>query len=570
MLLHLRVKDFALIEEAEVSFDPGLNILTGETGAGKSLLVDAMSLLFGGRASVDLVRKGKVEATIEALFDIAGCLPAQEFIEATGGTPSSELLVRRIISKQGRSRVYINGQLGTVTLLNQISRLLFEISGQNEHQSLSVRQVQQRLFDSIALKPEQLQQMAAVFAELKDVAERRSKTIVDEQDRQRRIDFLRFQVTEIESAGLRVGEEDELEERRKLLQNAGDLLATATEVEEHTYSADGSLLEQLTMLRRLLDEKARFDSTLSQFSRQLEEAGIIVEDVARGLGRYAQQLETDPEQLNELDRRLAVIHQLTRKHGRSVSELLDYATDLKEELDDLEQLDQRREELDTRLTDLQKKAADQATQLSAIRRRFANRFSRDVARCLKKLGMPSAGFTVAIQDSGARREGNAALTIDGKQVGPTGWDTVEYQFSANSGEDLKPIDRVASGGELSRLMLALRQVLGRAESVPTSIYDEVDTGISGSVADVVGRLLAEVSECRQVICVTHLPQISAYAAAHFTVDKEQRADRTISTVRRLSAEDRVDEIARLLAAKEVTAQARAHAKELIGAARPSS
>jgi len=568
MLQRLHIVDLAIIEEVELAPGPGFNVLTGETGAGKSIIIGAAGVLRGGRVSSDLVRSGRREAVVEALFDLGHADELARQVEQAGlPMDGSELLVRRVISAGGRSRVYVNGALCTAGVLSRISRLLLDISGQHEHQLLSDSMTHRRLLDALGTPLELLEQMSAAHGDLRQAAEQLAHRL-DDQARSERLDFLRYQLGELEGARLREGEEAELSSEHRRLERAADLIALAAQGEQELYGAEGAVAARLARLQGRLEALGGAEARLSQWSAQLEEARVLVEDVGQSLGRYGSALELDPGRLAQVEERLDLLNRLCRKHAAAdANELRDRQAQLQQELEQVENQEQRLEQLEQELAAVRGRAERLARRLGAARRKVADRFSRDVTRELRELKMPGALLEVSLAPLPTREGDDAALRFGDRRLGKHGWDRVEFQIRTNQGEELRPLRRVASGGELSRLMLAVRKVLGAHDPVRTSIYDEVDAGIGGAVADVVGRSLADVSRHRQVLCVTHLPQVAAYADQHILVGKDVRGRRAVTTTRVLEGAERVEEVARMLGGQRVTRGARANARQLIEAAR---
>ena len=568
MLVQLHIKDLAIIDEVSICPGPGLNVLTGETGAGKSIIVGAAGLLRGGRGSAELVRAGSKEAVVEALFELQDSPQAASGLDRAGlASDDAELLVRRVVSAAGRSRVNVNGSLCTVALLRELAGQLIDIAGQHEYQLLSNRQVHRQILDAVGVKPADLQAMAAAHARLQEVAQALQQTRASEMQRTERIDFLRFQLQELEQAELSPAEDQTLDQERQRLQRASELMEAAASGEQELYSRDRSVMDRLAVIRRQLGALAPVDPRLDPLAAQLDEAGALVEDVALSLRQYRAGIDLDPARLDQVEQRLDQLHRLARKHGGSLDAALERQQQMQRELADLDSLEQRMDQLEAELGAARTEAEAVATRLSKLRGAAADRLGREVSRHLADLRMKGARLVVELAPR-PRREGDPpALSFGGRSLSPSGWDRVEFRISANPGEQARALGRVASGGELSRVMLALRRVLGKHDPVATSIYDEVDAGIGGAVAAVVGRYLAAVAQHRQVLCVTHLPQVAAYADRHFLVGKSSGDGRTSTTVHQLDHKQRVEELARMLGGEKVTPKARANAGDLLEQAR---
>jgi len=567
MLTHLHIVDLAIIEEVEFSPGPGLNVLTGETGAGKSIIVGAAGLLRGGRMSAEMVRSGCKEAVVEALFDLSDSPEVAGILEQAGlPLEGEELLVRRVLSSAGRGRVHVNGALCTLSVLGKIMSRLLDISGQHEYQLLSDRRIQQQILDAVGVPPKDLERVGQAHARLKELAGILASTQMDDQQRSERLDFLRYQLQELEQAALSPDEDLDLEKEQARLRRAADLIEVATDGEQELYNADQAVAGRTAQVQRRLESLAHVDSSLGDLAAQLEEARLLVEDVALSLRQYASGVSLDPARLHQVEERLDLIHRLKRKHGRSVAEILKRQQSMSQELEEISSAEQRLDELESQLASARKEAEEAASQLTNARRAAGVKLSRRVSRHLGGLRMKGAKLKVEVTPRQERKGDDPALCWGGRRLGPTGWDGVEFLMAANPGEQARSLARIASGGELSRVMLALRRVLGKHDPVSTSIFDEVDAGIGGAVADVVGQYLAQVASHRQVLCVTHLPQVAAHAHQHFHVGKTTGRRRTRCTLRRLPAKDRAEELARMLGGERITAQARANARQLLEAA----
>jgi DNA repair protein RecN (Recombination protein N) len=574
MLVQLRIVDLAIIDEIELVPGPGLNVLTGETGAGKSIIVGAAALLRGGRASSELIRGGCAEAVVEALFDLGAAgapgAAARERLERAGlQAHGDELSARRVIAAGGRGRAYLNGSVCTLATLSEVVGLLLEISGQHEHQLLSrERATHRRLLDAAFVPAAVREATAAGFARLRSAAAALARSRMDDRERSARLDFLRFQLEELEAARLQPGEDLALEAERQRLLRAGELRTAADEGEQTLYGGEAAVTDRLARVERQLGSLAEVDARLGAMLRQLQEARAAIEDVAHSLRGVGSSIEPDPARLEELEERLELIRRLKRKHAPSIDELLTREREMRAEHGELASLEARRDDLERDLERARSTAAAAASALSDARAEAARSLSARVTAELQALRMPGARISVELGPRPARENDDPSLCFEGRRLGEDGWDHVELMIAANPGEDPRPLSLCASGGELSRIMLALRRVLGDHDPVSTSIYDEVDAGIGGAVADAVGRALGGVSRRRQVLCVTHLPQVAAHADQHFFVGKRVVAGRTLTTLTRLEGEGRVEELARLLGGERVTEQARGNAKALLLAARP--
>ncbi|MEZ4361067.1 MAG: DNA repair protein RecN [Kofleriaceae bacterium] len=557
MLRHLRVTNFAILSDVELELGAGMNALTGETGAGKSLIVEAVNLLRGGRASADIPRAGADEAVVEAVVEVPEDLRARVAAVLDGaGLPhatddAGELFIRRVIQRGGRSRTYVNGALTTATRLAELGGLLIDLSGQHQHQGLVDAARHRGILDLFADHRDRVAAMEEAWAALAAIERAVHELLGDDAAREARAEFLRFVVSEVDAAALRDGEDGELEQTRVRLGSAVALQAGARAAEEYLYGGDGSARDRIAAAAREVERVARLDPALEGVTRSLAEVRALVDEVAAQLRHYADRQDLDPERLAEVEDRLALVKRLVRKHGGTVAEVLEKVEAMRVELGGLEHRDERLAELRAQRQRALAAAERAAAELSRRRQVAAQRLEREVGGALTELGMGAARLFVMVEP---------------RALGPSGADHVELMLASNKGEDTRPLAKIASGGELSRIMLALKLVLRRADEVATYVFDEVDSGIGGATAAVVARQIRGVAEHRQVLCVTHLPQIAAAAAHHFHVEKLEQGGRTETRVLKLSAATRKDELARMLGG-QATSRARAHAEELLEEAR---
>ncbi|MGZ4031804.1 MAG: DNA repair protein RecN [Tumebacillaceae bacterium] len=571
MLQELYVRNFALIEEVRLSLESGLNILTGETGAGKSILLDAVSLILGGRASSDFVRQGTEKATIEALFTVPSSLEFRELCEEYGiETEEENLLISRDISASGKNVCRINGRMMTVQMLKNFGQYLINMHGQHEHQSLSHTEEQLALVDSyggdklLTLRDE----VATSYEAYRAAKLRLRDAKVGEQERIQRLDILRFQLSEIQEAHLRIGEDVELDDERNRLSHAEKLFDAANTSYGLLYGGGKNGQAVLDFLNKAIHEVegvVRYDERLGGVVELLQTALYNVEEAAHTLRGYRDEIEFNPGRLSQIEERLNVLRRLRKKYGDSVEEILGLSIRLEQDLHALEHHEENLERLTRDVDRTGAVLAKHAIALSKARQVAAQKLSEAVTEELAGLMMPKTQFVISftqIQEEDGLLIGSRRL-----HVSESGIDRVEFLFSPNVGEPLRPLAKIASGGELSRTMLALKTILAEVDNVGTLIFDEVDTGISGRAAQAVAEKLSIIAKHRQVICVTHLAQVASMADTHYLIQKSLKKDRTRTDVLVLEPQERVDEVARMLSGSELTETTLRHAEEMLERAR---
>lgn len=555
MLTHIYIRDFAIIAELEVSFGSGMSVLTGETGAGKSILVDAMGLVLGDRAASGSVRNGANRAELSILMDISGLPEALQWLDENDLGTQTECLMRRVVTRDGRSRAYINGTPVTLGMAKTLGELLVDIHGQHEHQSLVRHADQRRLLDSHANNHHRLKQLSGFYRQWQATSKRLDTLQSQDQERQARTDLLRYQIRELSELGLSETEITEIENEQRRLAHCDQLLQGVRHVYTTLYEGvDTNLYTQLGGINHSLDELRRMDSTLSEYWQLLDSAQVQIQEAAYGLRRYADTLDLDPERLSWLEQRLSSIHDLARKHRLKSIQLPEHLARLEAELAAMEGPEYDLEHLQAQRIQLEEQYLTIANEVRNARITTAQRLNRAVTTAMQDLGMKGGRFEISIEP------------IDSTLPAPTGLDRVEFMVSANPGQALKPLAKVASGGELSRISLAIQVVAAQSLHIPTLVFDEVDAGIGGAIAESVGRQLRTLGSSKQVLCVTHLPQVAAQAHHHYRVKKFNRQSNTLTQITALRSAERIAEVARMLGGLEMTAQTHAHAQEMINQA----
>ncbi|MGH8504143.1 MAG: DNA repair protein RecN [Gammaproteobacteria bacterium] len=559
MLTRIHIRDFAIIDELELEFGPGMSVLTGETGAGKSILIGALGLVLGDRADAGTVRDGAARAEIALGLDIEQRASARDWLKRHDLEADGECLLRRVITRDGRSRAYINGSPAALQLLRQFGEMLVDIHGQHEHQSLLRNATQRELLDAHAGNDTRLARLTEIYHELRALREQVDGFAAQARERENRIDLLRFQLRDLTQLALGEGEFDALGEEHRRLAHAGQLrditlgaYLALYEGEDETVDARiGQMIGDLETLREL-------DGALREPLELLAAAQAELREAASLLRRYADGLEPDPQRLAWVEARISDIHDLARKHRLTPAEIPDRHAELQAQLEALEDPEYDLERLSERLRTLEDDYQAAARGLHAARVAAASNLSAGVTAAMQELGLAGGRFEIKIEFD------------DTQNISPHGLDRIEFQVSANPGQPLAPLARVASGGELSRISLAIQIKAAQDLSIPTLIFDEVDSGIGGAVAEVVGRQLRRLSERRQVLCVTHLAQVAAQTHHHYQVSKRTQGRKTRTRVAMLKDKERVDEIARMLGGVEVTDKTRAHAQEMISRAKNSN
>lgn len=551
MLTHLTIRDFAIIDEADLELSAGMTALTGETGAGKSILVDALGLVLGDRADSAAVRHGSERAEVGAVFDVATLPSFRTWLQEQGLDAGDDCILRRVITREGRSRGFINGHPVPMQTLQQAGAWLVDIHGQHEHQSLLRRDVQRELLDDIAGHAALGNEVAAAYHAWQALNDRWQALTRAAADRDARLDLLRYQVRELNELNPVADEAAALEAEHSRLHHASRLLETCQRALQALYDDEGSLTTQLSRTAQELEQMQRYDARLTAPLQLLNEAAIQLGEAVSELRHYAEAVDLDPERLAEVEGRLDALHGAARKHRVEMAALAALHSRLQDELAALENSDVQLATLQQDIQNAAKHYETLAAKLTAGRKKAAKALGTQVSHHIQALAMPGGRLAIALEP---RAHGDYS---------PQGMEQVEFQVSANPGQPLRPLAKVASGGELSRISLAIQVIAARSVRVPSLIFDEVDVGIGGGIAEMVGQQLRTLGGSHQVLCVTHLPQVAALAHHHLKVSKQTRGGQTYTVITPLSESARSEEIARMLGGLEITQQTRAHAQEMV-------
>ncbi len=555
MLVELMVENYAVVEQARIRFGGGLNVLSGETGSGKSIVVDSLGLLFGARASAEMVRSGETRARVSGIFSVAASSELSKLLCEAGIESQSdeELIVEREVASNGKSRAFVANRPVTTAFLRQLAPSLGDIHGQNEQQLLFLAQAQRSLVDDYARTKDLHAQVARLFGEWRAAGEKLAELNRTEQEKLRMLDLWSFQRKEIDTVQPRPGEDAELEADRKVLQNVTKLQESANAAFDVLYESHESATTQLRQTLKRMDELTRIDETLAETAMALRQGAVLLEDAAYALRDYLGRLEGDPARLEEVESRLAALGRLKRKYGGTIEEILAFREDVAKRVDEVENAAEHRTALEAQRDKIAMEYHENAEKLSKRRSTAATELSKAVESELKSLMMTGTQFRIQLK----RSEWTAS-----------GIDEITFMVSANRGEEPKPLDKIASGGELSRIALALKTALGEADrhdGQPTLVFDEVDAGVGGAAAAAVGKRLKTLARNNQVICVTHLAQIAGFANHHYAVSKRERKGRTTTQIEELGPEERAREVGRMLSGEQITEEALRHAEQLIQA-----
>lgn len=563
MLKQLSIKNFTIIENLHICFSDGLTILSGETGAGKSIIINAVNLLLGSRASAKLIRTGSETAELEALFKITPESRVFKILEEQGGKPSEELLIRRIISRGDRHRIYINGHFATIQMLSRLTENMTSISGQHAHQGLLKEDFQLMVIDQFGSLISVRSKNSRLFHEIIPLIQKLRK-LNNIRDRQaEHINLLEFQKKEIIDASIKPGEDASLEQERIRLKNGEELYKAVYSSIEELYSANGAIVERLVEVKKNLERASEIDPELSSKAKDLNKASFRIEDIAEELRTYLKIILLDDKRLEEVESRLDILTRLKRKYGGTLESVILHLETIDQELSGIENISGQINDIETKLSELHRELSMLSLDLSSKRSQTAKLLAKKVEKELVSLRMSGTKFKISLQTIPASDNSDPHLVVKGNTINETGIDQASFLIAPNVGEDLKPMASIASGGELSRIVLALKAILAEKGSVETLVFDEVDAGIGGSVAEAVGKKLSKLARYHQIICITHLPQIAKFGDNHFRITKNVSQGRTITSINPLNEKDRIKEIARMLGGMEITKTTLEYAREML-------
>jgi DNA repair protein RecN (Recombination protein N) len=562
MLVELKIKNFVIIDDLTLSFGKGLNILSGETGAGKSILIDALSGILGEKMTTDVIRTGFEKATLEGVFDISNMPHLKRKIEESGiDCEDDTLILRRELFSNGKGRSFVSAMQVPGAKLKEISEYLVDIHGQNEHQNIVKVSKHREILDSFADLDDDVDKMRSIHSRLQSIKEKIESFSIDEREKARRIEFNGFAVREIDAAGLTDGEEDELKNESHLLANAEKLFREINRSSE-LMNGDGGVIQRLKTIDQNLGRVYEYDPEIVNIGETVRNTLYQLEDASKFLRDYEKNINYSPGRINHVEERLALIAGLKKKYGPTIEEIKAYAEKARREIEAISSSEEQLDALKDEYSKVLLEAKKLAFAISDRRLSSAKKLESQVMKELSDMGMPGTVFRVSIVRE-VNPDGEIVSENKKYMLYPHGLDRIEFLLSANSGEDLRQLRKVASGGEMSRIMLALKNVLLSKDIVETLIFDEVDAGIGGKVAEIVGRKLRLLAKNRQVMVVTHLPQIAAMSDSHFTVQKTRAADRTTTTVKQLARKDKIREVARMLAGEKITDISLKHAEEMV-------
>lgn len=566
MLTSLQIKDYALIDNITIEFKKGLNIITGETGAGKSILIGALGLLLGERANTEVVRKGAKKSVVEGIFDVDPKSAVNKILEYNEIEFLPELIVRREVSLKGSNRCFLNDSPVPLSLIKEIGDNLVDLHGQHEHQSLLKIENHIELLDSSGDISAELKKYETARTSLVKKLKELKELISKEKSIREKRDLFEFQLQEIDAVAPLEGEEEELEQELKILENSEKLLETTSNIYSFLYDGDNTIYDNLVIVRDLLNELSRIDKSFGEKKTEAESALANIDDIAEFVRSYRDKIDIEPVRLEEVRERLSSFNMLKKKYGGSISAVITYRKEIGAEFDLAENFSEKILQLNSEIEGLRKDAGNEAEKITFARKKIASEIIPVIEESLKYLGIPDSKFSVNFRVEDFEGDGEDYLiSSDNRKLvfGKKGIDLVEFFISTNIGEDPKPLAKVASGGEISRIMLSLKTILAKNDKLPLLVFDEIDTGVSGRIASKVGQTMKKLASLHQIIAITHLPQIAAVGDHHFVVEKQKSDNRVVSAIKELSENERIEEVAKLLSGEELTESSLKSARELI-------
>ena len=565
MLKSLEIKDYALIDHINVEFGKGLNIITGETGAGKSILIDAMSLLLGERASTEVVRKGAQKSFVEGIFDVELNKKVKSLLEENEIEFQPELIIRREISLKGSNRCFVNDSPVSLNIVKELGDLLVDLHGQHEHQSLLRTETHIEFLDEFANNHKLLEDFKVVYKELNSKQNELRELKSKEESLKEKKEIYGFQIKEIDIINPLPNEDESITNDLSILENSEKLLELTDDVYNKLYEGEPSVIDLLGETKHKLSLLANIDKSFLESEGECDSALAIVKELASSLRNYKSRIDVDPKEVEVKRERLGSINLLKKKYGGSIQKIIEHREKIGKEFELADNFSAAINSLEKEILGLRKSAGEAAEKLSASRNKYAVKVETEVKKVLAQLGIPDAIFKVTIKQNETGRNDNHSVTLKNKNYiyTETGIDEVEFYISTNAGEDAKPLTKVASGGEISRIMLSLKTILAKSDKLPLLIFDEIDTGVSGRIAQKVGAALKDLASFHQIISITHLPQIAGMANNHFAVEKKQVDNRAVSSIKKLSDNERINEVAKLISGEELTKASIESAKQLI-------
>ena len=566
MLKTLLIKDYALIENIEVEFGKGLNIITGETGAGKSILIDAMGLLLGERASTEVVRKGSDKSVVEGLFDVTGNKKVQQLLTANEIEFDSELIVRREISLKGTNRCFLNDTPVPLNLIKETGDLLVDLHGQHEHQSLLRAETHIEMLDEFANLETQLNEFRASSRQLSALSKEMRELVQKESLLKEKRELFEFQIKEIDAVSPQEGEEEKLSDELKILENSEKLLSITNDVYNAVYENEHSIQEQIADIKNKILELSKIDRSFNENLNEVDSILASLVDISSFMRGYKDRIDIDPNRLEEIRERLGALNLLKKKYGGTLKSVLEHREKIGAEFELAENFSLKISQLEKKIDDSRKACGLLAKKLSLERKTISSKIKKEIEDALKYLGIADSVFKVKLENEIVSSTTENFIIVDGKnfKFNEHGFDNIEFFISTNAGEDPKPLVKVASGGEVSRIMLGLKSILAKSDKLPILIFDEIDTGVSGRIAQKVGQVLKSLASFHQIIAITHLPQIAGLSDYHFAVEKKKAGDRVVSSIRILKGEERIKEVAKLMSGEKVTEATLSSARELMG------